>query len=149
MLEEREWLQESRGVLRVFWGMLCVALIAWWYLWLPLVTSYVTLLHVGSVVIFLALNFCFVAFQISLYALNSSEQMPVWSDWHGKLKCTSLCHLSPGHDCGCLLVTFVPQISTWRRDVYLRSSFQRHLEIVKCTDFQREKYAWKLVFSLL
>jgi len=38
-------------------------------------------LHTGSVVmIFLSLNLCFVDFQISLYALNSSVQMPVRSD---------------------------------------------------------------------
>lgn len=88
----------------MFWGMLCVASMAW-YLQLPLVISYVTALHVRSVVkVFLALNLWFVAFQISLHALNSSVQMPMWSDLHGKLKCKSWYHLSPGHDCGCFLV---------------------------------------------
>lgn len=101
---EIRWLKKSREVLRMFWGMLCVASMAW-YLQLPLVTSYVTVLHVRSVAkIFWALNLWFIAFQISLYALNSSVQMPIWSDLHGELKCKSLYHLSPGHDCGCFLV---------------------------------------------
>lgn len=78
--------RSTEGVLR--WAVCDFDGLVRWYLQLPLVTSYVTLLHVGSVVmIFLALSSCFVAFQKSLCALNSLVQVPVWGGWHGKPKC--------------------------------------------------------------
>lgn len=69
------------------------------------------------------------------------------------VKCVSS---KPEHDCGGFLVTFVPLISTWRRDLYslgnhfltFRCSWDlQSKDVQKCADWRREKHACKLVLA--